>query len=131
METQTEQVFNPRDYGFDDRYCKRSNGSANRSQNQKSWMYSKSDSKTLCLKFPPSIGKQITQLLGERVDFCPDKQGRILIWRGQSRKVSHNLHDGGKWSISMDMAYDEYITYMGKFSRLGDFIMFSLISPVQ
>lgn len=115
-----QQEFNPSDYGFSNRFCKRSSGSAGRCENQKIWMYSKKsdDSNVLCLKMPPSIGEQVVNALGERVNFDTNERGQILLWSGSARKVSSNRSKGGKWTISMNMAYDEYVSYMGLFSRL-------------
>ncbi len=123
MTTKTEQQeFNPSDYGFSDKYCKRSSGATNRTENQEIWVYAKrsnsKDGNTLCLKIPPSIGERIKQLFGERVNFCPNQRGQILVWNGNSRKISNNHKNNGKWVISMDMAYDEYVSYMGYFTRL-------------
>lgn len=111
------QVFNPADYGLSKRYCKRSRGGSGRSENNEVFMYAGKHS--LQLKMSPSVGKAIVEKFGERIDFDFKPNGQVFIWSGDARKVSINRKfNTGKWSISMDMAFDDYTDAMGSFKRL-------------
>lgn len=109
--------FNPADYGLSERYCKRSRGGFGRPENCDIYMYSNNDS--LSLKMPPSIGQELVSRYGERVNFDFRQNGQVFIWPGEARKISKNTkYKVGKWSISMDMALDDYTDVMGTFKRL-------------